>query len=507
MKQRKIYGLIAITTVALVGLVVFQVYWINQSVQASRRQFEQQVYAALNTVVSQLEQQEAYWYAYRSVGPVEAAPPAGRAEVAPQSPNPLWRDQRSVVYRRGGQEVRRQTEIVISRLDSTHISQQWQEAGQQHKLENKVGMLENALQQLIEDNRPVQSRINAQQLPYLLDEALANRGINLPYQYAVVDARQDSVLLASTPSFFQKFDTDASVALFPNDFSPSNTFLTLEFPQQDWFLLRQIWLTLLASLLFTGIVIFCFVYAINTILKQKKLSEMKTDFINNMTHEFKTPISTVALAVEALQDQQVAQHPEFLARYLGIIREENARLGSQVEKVLQIATLDKKDFQLTLEPLNLHEIIQKAAASILPVVQKREGKMTQRLNATQPIVSADRHHLTNIITNLIDNANKYSPESPVITIRTEDDAQGITLSVTDRGMGMSKEELGRVFEKFYRVPTGNRHDVKGFGLGLSYVKSMVEAHQGRVLATSTLGKGSTFTVYLPYEQQDTTGRR
>ena len=368
-------------------------------------------------------------------------------------------------------------------------------------------MLENALQQLIEDNRPVQSRINAQQLPYLLDEALANRGINLPYQYAVVDARQDSVLLASTPSFFQKFDTDASVALFPNDFSPSNAFLTLEFPQQDWFLLRQIWLTLLASLLFTGIVIFCFVYAINTILKQKKLSEMKTDFINNMTHEFKTPISTVALAVEALQDQQVAQHPEFLARYLGIIREENARLGSQVEKVLQIATLDKKDFQLTLEPINLHEIIQKAAVSILPVVQKREGTITQHLNATQPIISADRHHLTNIITNLIDNANKYSPESPVITIRTENNTQGITLSVTDQGMGMSKEELSRVFEKFYRVPTGNRHDVKGFGLGLSYVKSMVEAHQGRVLATSTLGKGSTFTVYLPYEQQDTTGRR
>ena len=506
MKERKIYGLIAITTVALVGLVVFQVYWINQSVQASQRQFEQQVYAALNTVVNQLEQQEAYWYAYRSVGPVEAAPPVGQAEVNPVPSNPLWRDQRSVVYRRGGQEVRRQTEIVISRPDSTQASYQWQKAGQQHKLENKVDMLENALQQLIEDNRPVPSRIDAQQLPYLLDEALANRGINLPYQYAVVDARQDSVLLASAPNVFQKFDTDASVALFPNDLSPSNTFLTLEFPQQDWYLLRQIWLTLLASLLFTGIVIFCFVYAINTILKQKKLSEMKTDFINNMTHEFKTPISTVALAVEALQDQQVAQHPEFLARYLGIIREENARLGSQVEKVLQIATIDKKDFQLTLEPVDVHEIIQKAVSSILPAVQKREGTISQHLNATRPTVSADRHHLTNIITNLIDNANKYSPEPPVITIRTEDDTRGIVLSVTDQGMGMSKEELGRVFEKFYRVSTGNRHDVKGFGLGLSYVKSMAEAHQGQISATSTLGKGSTFTVYLPYEQ-DTTGRR
>ena len=508
MNQRRIYSLIALMSVALLGLVVFQVYWIRETVEANRQRFQQNVYEALNTVVHQLEQKEALLFAYQSVGP--NALPLDTSQWYP-SRTVRSRQRQSVTFDEQGRPVRQRIEfqmsvgrspgsapVIVMRPDMPSGSSERDQREQMRKLEQKASMFEQALQRLMNGDRPLTARFNPKQLRSLLDEALANRGITLPYQYAVVDAQRDSVLMASTANFFQKYDSGAEVALFPNDFMPSSTFLTLEFPQQNWYLLKQIWLTLLSSVLFTGIVVFCFGYAITTILRQKKLSDMKTDFINNMTHEFKTPISTVALAVEALQDEQIAQQPSFLRRYLGIIREENARLGSQVEKVLQIASLDKKDYQLNLELVDAHALVRKVADRMSPAIEKRGGTLTVTLEATQATLPADPHHLSNIITNLIDNANKYSPEQPTVTVRTQDDTDGIVISVADKGLGMRKDTTAKVFDKFYRVPTGNRHDVKGFGLGLSYVKSMVEAHGGHVSVSSRLGQGSTFRVYLPH---------
>lgn len=504
MKKKRIYGLIALMSVALLGLVSFQGYWIWEMVQANRQRFEQKVYEALNTVVHQLEQKEALLFAYQSVGPTGVPSDINqRGTVRSQR-------RQSVTFDPRGRAVRQRVEFNISvsrrpgappvitmRPDLPSGASERAVQEQLRKLEQKAGMFERALQQLVNGNRPLTARINPKQLRDLLNEALADRGITLPYQYAVADAQNDSVLMASTDNFFQKYDVDAQVALFPNDFMPSSTFLTLEFPQQNWYLLRQIWLTLLSSVVFTGVVVFCFAYAITTILRQKKLSDMKTDFINNMTHELKTPISTVALAVEALQDEQIAREPSFLQRYLGIIREENARLGSQVEKVLQIASLDKKDFQLKLEPVDVHALVRKVADHLSPAIEQRDGTLTLELAATQPVVEADPHHLSNVITNLIDNANKYSPERPTVTVRTRQEPNGITVEVADRGIGMRKETVANVFDKFYRAPTGNRHDVKGFGLGLSYVKSMVEAHRGHVSADSKYGQGSTLRIFLP----------
>ena len=506
MKKKKIYSLIALMSIALLGLVVFQIYWINETVEANRQRFQQNVYEALNTVVNQLEQREALLFAYQSFG----------QDIVQLDTSQLYTSrtvrrsqQQSVLFDQQGRAVRQRIEfsmsvsrqpgsppVIVVRPDMPSGTSERAMQEQMHKLEKKASMFEQALQRLMNGDRPLSARLNPKQLRSLLNEALADRGITLPYQYAVVDARRDSVLMASTANFFGKYDTDAEVALFPNDFMPSSTFLTLEFPQQNWYLLKQIWLTLLSSVVFTGIVVFCFGYAITTILRQKKLSDMKTDFINNMTHELKTPISTVALAVEALQDEQIAQQPDFLRRYLGIIGEENARLGSQVEKVLQIASLDKKDYQLKLEPVDVHELVRKVADHLSPAIEKREGTLTLELAATQSVIEADAHHVSNIITNLIDNANKYSPEQPTVTVRTQDATGGILLSVTDRGLGMRKETIAKIFDKFYRVPTGNRHDVKGFGLGLSYVKSMVEAHGGHVSVSSKPGQGSTFRVYL-----------
>ena len=494
-------------SVALLGLVVFQVYWIRETVEANRQRFQQNVYEALNTVVRQLEQKEALLFAYQSVEP--NAVPIDTSQWYP-SRTVRSRQRQSVTFDEQGHPVRQRIEfemsvgrspgsapVIVMKPDMPSGSSERDRREQLRKLEQKASLFEQALQRLMDGDRPLTARFNPKQLRSLLDEALADRGITLPYQYAVVDAQRDSVLMASTANFFRKYETDAEVALFPNDFMPSSTLLTLEFPQQNWYLLKQIWLTLLSSVLFTGIVMFCFGYAITTILRQKKLSDMKTDFINNMTHELKTPISTVALAVEALQDEQIAQQPDFLRRYLGIIGEENARLGSQVEKVLQIASLDKKDYQLKIEPVDVHALIRNLVDHLSPAIEKRGGTLTLELAAKRPIIEADPHHLSNIITNLIDNANKYSPENPTVTVRTQDETEGMAISVTDRGLGMRKDTVAKIFDKFYRVPTGNRHDVKGFGLGLSYVKSMVEAHGGQVLVSSKPEQGSTFRVYLP----------
>jgi len=245
------------------------------------------------------------------------------------------------------------------------------------------------------------------------------------------------------------------------------------------------------------VIIAIFGYALYTIMRQKKISEIKNDFINNMTHEFKTPISTVSLACEALQDEDVKKNDTFLKRYISIIDAENKRLGMQVEKVLQMATLEKKDFKLKLEKLNVHQVIDRALENINIQIEKREGVIKKQLLASQREVVADEVHLTNIIYNLLDNANKYSREKPEITIATNNKNDGIVVKIQDKGIGMSREVSNRIFEKFYREPTGNIHDVKGFGLGLTYVKTMLDALGGSINVKSDLAKGSTFEIYLP----------
>jgi two-component system phosphate regulon sensor histidine kinase PhoR len=225
---------------------------------------------------------------------------------------------------------------------------------------------------------------------------------------------------------------------------------------------------------------------------------MKTDFINNMTHEFKTPIATISLATDSISSPLIVNHPDKIKRFVDIIRQENRRMNSQVERVLQIAQLDKKDFQLRLADVNLHDLIRQAVDNFSLQIENREGTLTLDLQATRPVISGDATHLASVVHNLLDNANKYSPEKPDITIRTRNVPNGVAITVEDNGVGISKETRKHIFDKFYRVHTGNVHDVKGFGLGLSYVKAIVTAHKGFVDVHSELGKGSAFTLTFPF---------
>jgi two-component system, OmpR family, phosphate regulon sensor histidine kinase PhoR len=253
------------------------------------------------------------------------------------------------------------------------------------------------------------------------------------------------------------------------------------------------------ALLFTLIIISAFYLTVTTMLRQKKLSEIKSDFINNMTHELKTPLATISLAVDALRNQKVINNPEKMGYFTGIIKDENKRMNKQVETILQAALLDKEEVQLNMKPLHVHEVINSALEHFKLVLQERDGSMEVTLAAKADEIKADEVHFNNLVRNLVDNAIKYAkPDQPLhLRISTSSNKKNISIFIEDNGIGMTRETLGRIFEKFYRAHTGNVHNVKGFGLGLTYVKAMTEAHGGRIKADSAVGKGSTFTIEMP----------
>ncbi|MCB0639517.1 MAG: HAMP domain-containing histidine kinase, partial [Lewinella sp.] len=305
---------------------------------------------------------------------------------------------------------------------------------------------------------------------------------------------------AQQPSYPNLKETPYRINLFGNTDQEAPAELRLHFPAKSDVLWSDLWLNFLGAFLCAAIILACFGYTIWVIFHQKKISEMKTDFINNMTHEFKTPIATISLAADSITSSRIAGDPNKVARFANIIKQENKRMNSQVEKVLQMAQIDKHEFKLRLSEVDLHEVITRAIENISLQVEQREGVAEAALLADNAIVEGDLTHISNMVNNLLDNANKYSPEKPHITVTTHTRPKGVEVQVSDQGMGMSKEARKHIFDSFYRVHTGDRHDVKGFGLGLSYVRAMITAHQGTVDVQSELGKGSTFTLFFPYKQ-------
>src|SRR5690606_7943670 len=370
------------------------------------------------------------------------------------------------------------------------------------KANMKIELVEVVMNQLLmEGKQYILTRLDTGLVKKEVRSQLANRGISQSFDLGIIDEFDSLIAIGSLAKPEELKRNGIEVELFPSDLLGNDNFMVINFPNKNLFLAQQIWLPLLSSLIFLAIIIVCFVYAIRVIIQQKKLSEIKNDFINNMTHEFKTPIATVSLAVEALQDPDLVNQETFRSRYLGIIKEENKRLGTQVEKVLQAATLDKKEFKLKIETVNIVDLITTAQAHFELLVEKRGGTMEINLSINDPYIEGDAFHLSNVINNLLDNANKYSKEAPKISIRGKETDGTIILSVQDKRIGMNKEMLKRIFDKFCRVPTGNVHDVKGFGLGLAYVKTMVEAHKGTIDVESEIDKGSTFTIHLPKKHE------
>ena len=273
--------------------------------------------------------------------------------------------------------------------------------------------------------------------------------------------------------------------------------LSVIVPHQKTIIWKEMIWFIIGSILFTIIITTAFFITIRTLLKQKKLSEIKSDFINNMTHEFKTPLATISLAVDALKNEKVKSDAEKTNYFTGIIKEENKRMNKQVETILQAALLDKQEVQLNLKKIPAHDLITSALNNINLQVEEKQGELEVHLDAEDDLVMADEVHFTNLINNLLDNAVKYSKDGLQIKLSTQNYGNQLKIKIEDNGIGMNKETLNRIFEKFYRAHTGNAHNVKGFGLGLSYVKTMVNAHHGTIKAESVLGKGSTFIISIP----------
>ncbi|MFH2095769.1 MAG: HAMP domain-containing sensor histidine kinase, partial [Bacteroidota bacterium] len=289
-----------------------------------------------------------------------------------------------------------------------------------------------------------------------------------------------------------------TVPLFPGDVVENKDLLYIYFPGKTNYIVRNIAVPAIGSVLFTLIILAVFIYSLRTILRQKKLSDVKSDFINNMTHEFKTPIATIALAADSIENQKVISDKERILYYTGIIKEENNRMNSQVENILQAALTEKHDFKPDLELLDTHEMIREAIRKIKIRMGFGEEVIQMKPDAENSHIYADNNLFTNIIYNLLDNACKYSTGIPEILITTSNDKDLLFISVQDKGTGMSRDVQEKIFEKFYRKPSGNIHDVKGHGLGLSYVKAMTEAFGGHIKLYSEPGKGSTFYIFFPF---------
>jgi two-component system, OmpR family, phosphate regulon sensor histidine kinase PhoR len=344
-------------------------------------------------------------------------------------------------------------------------------------------------------------KIDTLLLDSILRAEIKRAKISGAYQYYVTSLFPGSSHFL-TPEGADRMSDSLGIEHYKINLAPSSSFIEPElllvfFPSQDHDVFKQMWPFLITSIIVIMILIFSFYYIMVNNLKQKKLSVIKNDFISNMTHEFKTPISTISLASEMLGDNSINQTPEKQQRYLQMIRDENKRLSVLVESILQTSILDKGEFKLKLSEVDVHDIINTAINNTHLLISQRKGTVQTFLKAQKYKLQADRVHLTNIVFNLIDNAIKYSRDVPEISISTFNTAEGIMIQVKDNGIGISKENQRKIFDKFYRVPTGNVHNVKGFGLGLSYVLAVVLKHNGTISVNSEPGKGSTFNVHLP----------
>jgi signal transduction histidine kinase len=351
---------------------------------------------------------------------------------------------------------------------------------------------------ILAERIPIEKRLMSAKLDSVIAASLRDAGIELSYAYGVLAGNKDSLRLVKLPELSNEIkSSEFKTRLFPNDVFAEQNELALFFPDRKLFLLKQMGPMIAATVGFMSIIIFSFAYTVWTVFRQKKMAMQMVDFINNMTHEFKTPISTIALASEAIARPDVLTNIEKVIRYNDVIHDENIRMRHQVEKILQMAVLEEGDYELKLSPVDVHEIILNAVDNIALQIESKQGTIATALEADRHTANVDTVHITNIIHNLLDNASKYSSERPVIKVTSLNENNSLVIRVADNGIGMSAEDAKRAFDKYYRVSTGNQHDVKGFGLGLSYVKLMVEAHKGSVKIESQPGRGTTVEVRLP----------
>jgi len=475
MNKKIIWAIVGLMSIALLGLVLIQAYWISWSFNLEERRFNDRVEKSLVQISSRLQ-----------------------TAVNAKHDNSLDLTNLKNSFSKFSNDSTLLSDVLpIAQKTSNPLrGKSYYEMLQMKNIMNPVSL---------------EDKIDLEVLKKLITQEFKNRRLPADFDYGVFSIKDSSFVIVNDHFTVTGQNNNVSVT----DISESNLrdspyfvelfTLSLEsdgilkvFFRNKGILTGNIWKTLIGSIIFTGLVLFCFAYTVYVIFQQKKVSEMKTDFINNMTHEFKTPIATISLAADSITSPMIADDKSKVGRFAGIIKQENKRMLSQVEKVLQMALIDKSDFNLKVTQIDLHPIILQALDYVKLQVVKRNGEVSSDLKATNSVIEGDQTHISNIIHNLLDNANKYSPENPKISIETRNVPNGVEVIVKDNGIGINKEAKKHIFDKFYRVHTGNLHDVKGFGLGLSYVKAMITAHKGQIDVKSELGEGSSFILFFPH---------
>jgi two-component system phosphate regulon sensor histidine kinase PhoR len=505
MKRSTIWAIIGLLTIAVLGVLWLQMDLIRTSIKVNENKFDNAIAQVLNKVAERLEAEDQR-QALKQFSNGYSTRYFEEERMTSIGENGVRMDlsvKTGFQKRVGGISEKLLTQIAVADTCSCFTCVR----SRTQKMDRLMTAFQTRRTYL-----PLDQRIDLEQLKIILAEELNNWEIDIDYEYGVFSRAVSSFVLVndhfiiddsgSNNAEYQHIrDHGYEVMLFSKDEIPPG-YLMIYFPTKASVVWSDTLPNLLGTIFFSAIILLCFAYTIFIILRQKKVSEMKSDFINNMTHEFKTPIATISLAADSITSPLVMNHPDKLKRFANIIKQENKRMNSQVEKVLQMAVIDKKEFSLKLTDINLHDVIYNAVENITLQVEKKDGTVNTELGATQPVIQGDMTHISNIINNLLDNANKYSPEQPEITVSTRNLANGVEVTVADKGIGMTSEARKHIFDKFYRVHTGNLHDVKGFGLGLSYVKAIMTAHKGQVDVKSELGKGSSFTLFFPKQVEN-----
>ncbi len=516
--------LVFLMSLSLIGIILVQVYWFKKSQENNEEQFVFHVKLVLGKVAQQLQSQEEYTFynKYQKVKDSIGKDPEKEDLLEYRYYQRNTKTNETIIYSNSilaeNQDIFstfidknadsvKINSFTTNRKTSVYNSNSFDNQGIQDKLtpdvtiekKGTIKLLKNAQFEIffkdIAALKPIQDRVSKDQINKLLSNELKTNGINTPFEFNVY-SNGLATKIKSEHFKFDKYET-YSIPIFIDNEGTNKFQLLTSFPQKKKFLFKEIIGITLLSIIFTLIIIIAYTNALNQLFKQRQISEIKTDFINNMTHEFKTPIATINLALDAIKNPKVIDDKEKVFRYLQMIKDENKRMHAQVENVLRISKLDKKELDISKDPNNLNEIIEDAIEHVHLIIDDRQGSITTHFQANRTSVLLNDVHLTNVFVNILDNAIKYSPNQPVIDISTENINEFIIIKIKDQGSGMSKTAQKRVFEKFYREHTGDIHNVKGHGLGLAYVKRIIEDHNGQIFVESEKGKGSTFTIKLP----------
>ncbi len=516
MSRRFILALTIVMALALFGSIYYQTIWILSATKLKEEQFDQQVRKGMNIVIQRLEKSEAskiklitnsYYNSF-----FNKLPPTlrhGNKYYKNLSNKDLIDNSKdyklSFSLDLSGHynlSTYKKDSLVMNYNGYTSLNPLgYKDAHASDMisiLNEHRSMMESKNQALIKasyEEKPIEKRLQNMNIEGLLFHAFENNGIRLPFEFGIINSKGEVVIQSSG------YDTEKKMHiykkhLFPSDQLARANYIHLYFPKHPNYLLKSMELVV-PSAIFTLIVILASFFTIVIIIRQKRFDEMKNDFINNMTHEFKTPISTISLASQMLKDGSVTKTPRTLQQISSVIQDESKRLSFQVEKVLQMAIFEKGKAGLKFKELDINDLIHQVTTNFRLKVENNQGKIVERLEAKSRIILADEVHFTNVIFNLLDNAVKYRKGTPILYVRTWNKNNGVVISVKDNGVGISKEDQKRIFEKFYRVPTGNVHDVKGFGLGLAYVKKIVDDHSGQISVESEIDVGTKFDIYLP----------